>query len=439
MQREGVKDVLVQGDVSNEDDVVRMVADAVEGLGGIDILVNNAGIQISRPTEELSSADFDRVLAVNLRGSFLCAREAIRHFLAEDKPGSIVNISSVHQLIPKPGYLGYSASKGGMQNLTRTLALEYAGRGIRVNGIGPGATVTPINRAWIDDPEKRAQVEEHIPMRRAGDADEMAGVTAFLASDDAAYITGQTIFVDGGLTLFPSFLDALVVGMTSPFGAEDQLGMLNHVDEAKRLEALALVREGRLFDLGRVLDENVPVFPGRYFRQTLVTTAHHANGNGGVGEGHVNWITEQVVGTMQLGTHLDALSHLQMDDRGYNGWTVAELAGTAGVEEARRRDRPADRDPRLARRRLAGGPRDRDRRPRRHRSGARGRGAVPHRLGRALGRLPSAISRSEPGPGVRGRRMARRARRRADRLRHLELRPGARRRIRSAPSRCLRS
>jgi glucose 1-dehydrogenase len=206
VQREGVRDVLVQGDVSNEDDVVRMVADAVEGLGGIDILVNNAGIQISRPTEDLSSADFDRVLAVNLRGSFMCAREAIRHFLAEDKSGSIVNISSVHQLIPKPGYIGYSASKGGMQNLTRTLALEYAGRGIRVNGIGPGATVTPINRAWIDDPEKRRQVEEHIPMQRAGDADEMAGVTAFLASDDAAYITGQTIFVDGGLTLYPSFL-----------------------------------------------------------------------------------------------------------------------------------------------------------------------------------------------------------------------------------------
>jgi len=205
VQRHGVKDVLVQGDVSNEDDVVRMVSEAVEGLGGIDILVNNAGIQISRPTEELSSEDFDRVLAVNLRGSFMCAREAIRHFLAEDKPGSIVNVSSVHQLIPKPGYLGYSASKGGMQNLTRTLALEYAGQGIRVNGIGPGATVTPINRAWIDDPVKRAQVEEHIPMRRAGDADEMAGVTCFLASDLAAYITGQTIFVDGGLTLFPSF------------------------------------------------------------------------------------------------------------------------------------------------------------------------------------------------------------------------------------------
>jgi kynurenine formamidase len=110
----------------------------------------------------------------------------------------------------------------------------------------------------------------------------------------------------------------------------DEIGMLAHVDEAKRREALALVREGRLYDLGRVLDEDVPVFPGRYFRQTLVTTAHHGNG-GGLGENRVNWITEQVVGTQQLGTHIDALSHLQIGDRGYNGWSVAELAGTAGV------------------------------------------------------------------------------------------------------------
>jgi kynurenine formamidase len=102
-----------------------------------------------------------------------------------------------------------------------------------------------------------------------------------------------------------------------------ELGMLRHVDEAKRREALGLVREGRLFDLGRILDENVPTFPGRYFRQTLVTTAHHDGGS---------WITEQVAGTMQLGTHLDALSHLQIGDHGYNGWTVAELAGTAGVK-----------------------------------------------------------------------------------------------------------
>jgi glucose 1-dehydrogenase len=205
VQQEGVRDVLVQGDVSQEDDVIRMVGEAVEGLGRLDVLVNNAGIQISRPSEELSSADFDKVLAVNVRGAFMCAREAIRHLLAEGKPGSIINISSVHQLIPKPNYLGYSVSKGGMQNLTRSLALEYAARGIRVNGVGPGATVTPINRAWVEDPEKRREVEEHIPMQRAGDADEMAGVTCFLASDEAAYITGQTIFVDGGLTLYPSF------------------------------------------------------------------------------------------------------------------------------------------------------------------------------------------------------------------------------------------
>src|ERR671929_2159603 len=170
VRQEGVRDVLVGGDVSKEEDVVRMVREAAEGLGGLDVLVNNAGIQISRPSEELSSADFDRVLAVNLRGAFLCAREAIRHFLAAEKPGSILNISSVHQLIPKPNYLGYSTSKGGMQNLTRTLALEYAGRGIRVNAIGPGATITPINRAWIDDPEKRKLVTSHIPMGRAGDA-----------------------------------------------------------------------------------------------------------------------------------------------------------------------------------------------------------------------------------------------------------------------------
>jgi kynurenine formamidase len=105
-------------------------------------------------------------------------------------------------------------------------------------------------------------------------------------------------------------------------GVNDEIGMLAHVDEAKRREALALVREGRLYDLGRVLDEHVPAFPGRYFRQTLVTTAHHDGGD---------WITEQVAGTQQIGTHLDALSHLQMGGRGYNGWSVAELAGTNGV------------------------------------------------------------------------------------------------------------
>jgi glucose 1-dehydrogenase len=188
VQRMGVRDVIVKGDVSKEEDVVAMFEDTVDKLGGLDVLVNNAGIQISRPSHELSAADFDKVLGVNLRGAFLCAREAIKRFLAAGTPGVIINVS-----------------KGGMQNMTRTLALEYAGQGIRVNAIGPGATITPINRAWVDDPVKAEMVTSHIPIPRPGTADEMAGVTCFLASDDAAYVTGQTIFVDGGLTLFADF------------------------------------------------------------------------------------------------------------------------------------------------------------------------------------------------------------------------------------------
>src|SRR6266550_3295682 len=116
----------------------------------------------------------------------------------------------------------------------------------------------------------------------------------------------------------------------SPFGADDEIGMLNHLTDSKRLQALSLVRSGRLYDLGRVLDEHVPVFPGRAFHQTLVTTAHHANA-GGLGDNRVNWITETISGTTQLGTHLDALSHLQIGDRAYNGYTVEELAAPAGV------------------------------------------------------------------------------------------------------------
>jgi len=207
VRQHGVRDVLVQGDVSSEEDVVRMVREVAERLGGLDILINNAGIQISRPSEQLASDEFDQVLAVDLRGSFLCAREAIKRFLADENRGVVINVSSVHELIPRPSYLSYSISKGGMGNMTRTLALEYARRGIRVNAIGPGATITPINRAWTDDPVKTAIVSSHIPLSRPGTADEMAGVCAFLASDDAAYITGQTIFVDGGLTLYADFLE----------------------------------------------------------------------------------------------------------------------------------------------------------------------------------------------------------------------------------------
>jgi glucose 1-dehydrogenase len=205
VHQEGVKEILVKGDVAKEEEVVQIVAEVVEKLGSLDILVNNAGIQIAGDSHELTMEQIDRVLAVNLRGAFMCAREAIKHYIAEGKPGVIINVSSVHQIIPKPRFLGYSISKGGMQNLTRTLALEYAGRGIRVNAIGPGATITPINRAWIDDAEKSKMVLQHIPMGRAGTADEMGAAAAFLASDEAAYITGQTLYVDGGLTLYPDF------------------------------------------------------------------------------------------------------------------------------------------------------------------------------------------------------------------------------------------
>jgi glucose 1-dehydrogenase len=201
----GVQDVLVQADVAQEDEVVRMVETVIEKFGKLDILVNNAGIQIEGAAHEMPIADFDKVLNVNLRGAYLCARETIRHFLQRQSPGVIINISSVHELIPKPEFVGYSVSKGGMENLTRSLALEYADRQIRVNAIGPGATITPINEAWTEDPEAKAKVESKIPMKRAGTPEEMAAAVAFLVSEEAAYITGQTLFIDGGLTLYPAF------------------------------------------------------------------------------------------------------------------------------------------------------------------------------------------------------------------------------------------
>ncbi len=198
------KSMIVQADVSKEDQVGSMFSEVIKQFGYLDILVNNAGIQKPTASHEVEMADFDKVISVNLRGAFLCAREAIRHFLTR-AGGVIVNNSSVHEIIPKPKYLPYSVSKGGLENLTKTLALEYAGSGIRVNAVGPGATVTPINEAWINDPKARAEVESHIPMGRAGSAEEIAAVFAFLASDEASYITGQTLFACGGLTLYPEF------------------------------------------------------------------------------------------------------------------------------------------------------------------------------------------------------------------------------------------
>ena len=137
----GGRDLIVQADISREDQVKSMFSQVVEAFGSLDVLVNNAGIQKPCATEDIEMADFDRVMNVNLRGAFLCAREAVRRFLAQGGGGAILNNSSVHEIIPKPKYLPYSISKGGMENLTKSMALEYASRGIRVNAVGPGAVV----------------------------------------------------------------------------------------------------------------------------------------------------------------------------------------------------------------------------------------------------------------------------------------------------------
>ena len=198
-----LKDMTVQADVSKEDNVAAMFEKVIATFGGLDILINNAGMQIQGASHEIPLDQFDKMIDINMRGAFLCARQAIAHFL-ENGGGVIVNDSSVHELIPRPRYVGYTMSKSGLRGMTRTLALEYARDNIRINSFAPGATLTPIN-PWKDDPKKKADIESHIPMGRSGTSEEMAAVCAFLASDDAAYITGQTLFVDGGLSLFPSF------------------------------------------------------------------------------------------------------------------------------------------------------------------------------------------------------------------------------------------
>lgn len=194
----------VQADVSSEEDSKRIVQSTVEEFGRIDILVNNAGIEAEHPFLEMSLEDWDKVISVNLTGVFLTSREAMK-VMVENGGGVVVNMSSVHQRIPWPGFAHYAASKGGLKMLTETMALEFAKRKIRVNAVAPGAIATPINQDKLNDPAQRAVVERLIPWGRWGDPEEVAACVAFLASDEASYVTGATLYADGGMTLYPSF------------------------------------------------------------------------------------------------------------------------------------------------------------------------------------------------------------------------------------------
>ncbi|MEM6783939.1 MAG: SDR family oxidoreductase [Bacteroidota bacterium] len=196
--------LLVRADVSQEHDVRRMFEEIAAVYGPLDILVNNAGVQIEAPSHEVTMDDFDKVLSVNLRGAFMVAQGAIRQFRAAGKPGTIVNLSSVHEKIPRPSYVSYSISKFGIKGMTQTLALEYANDGIRVNAVAPGATETPI-QSWLHDPAQTAVVASHIPQKRIAQPQEVAHAIAYLASDASRYVTGQTLFIDGGLTLYADF------------------------------------------------------------------------------------------------------------------------------------------------------------------------------------------------------------------------------------------
>jgi glucose 1-dehydrogenase len=197
--------IAVQGDVGSEGDVVRMVAQANERLGGLDILVNNAGIEKQIPLLEMGLEDWQRVIQTNLTGSFLCLREAGK-VMAQGGGGTVVNMSSVHEFIPWPGFAHYCASKGGIKLLMETAARELAPKKIRLVNIAPGAIVTPINKFVLDDPEQKHAVESEIPLGRMGQPEEIAAAVAWAASQEASYVTGTTIVVDGGMSLYPKFV-----------------------------------------------------------------------------------------------------------------------------------------------------------------------------------------------------------------------------------------
>lgn len=207
IKSDGGSAVAVAGDVSNEEQVTAMFEQAVAVLGGpIDLLVNNAGIEAPFQLIDMPLDQWNKVLAVNLTGAFLCSRAVARGLINAKTPGVIVNMSSVHEVIPWPTFSHYCASKGGMKLFGQTIARELAPHGIRVVMIAPGAILTPINQDLIDHPEKRAAVEGEIPLGRMGNPEEIAAAVAWVTGPDANYITGTTLFVDGGMTLYPGFV-----------------------------------------------------------------------------------------------------------------------------------------------------------------------------------------------------------------------------------------
>jgi glucose 1-dehydrogenase len=202
----------VRADVSSEEQVKAMFGEMFERFGTIDILVNNAGLQMDAPFHELTLAQWNKVLSVNLTGQFLCAREAVREFrrrgvVAEVScaAGKILCISSVHEVIPWAGHVNYATSKGGVMLMMKSIAQEVAPLRIRVNSIAPGAVRTPINTQAWDTPAAYAELMKLVPYKRIGEPDDIGRAAVWLASDYADYITGVTLFVDGGMTLYPGF------------------------------------------------------------------------------------------------------------------------------------------------------------------------------------------------------------------------------------------
>jgi len=201
-----------QADVSREDQVIQMFERMIEEFGTVDILVNNAGLQRDAPFHEMTLDQWNTVLSVNLTGQFLCAREAVKEFRRRGvvprvscAAGKIICISSVHQVIPWGGHANYAASKGGVMLMMKSLAQEVAPYRIRVNSIAPGAIRTPINTSAWNTPRAYDSLMELIPYKRIGETEDIGRVAAWLASDHADYITGASIFVDGGMTLYPGF------------------------------------------------------------------------------------------------------------------------------------------------------------------------------------------------------------------------------------------